>query len=123
MGNNPRELQSLIVDGSAFRALNTVKISSMMNGKEVTVAGAESEHGLVTAVRYDPKYYEVRISHGENGGRNLPHSHVVKDVRQIGNWIGGSQHVELPRTKDDGMKVAVLVQAGSGGRVLGAARI
>ncbi len=123
MGNNPGELQSLIVEGSALRALNTVRISPIMDGKEIAVVGAENEHGLVTVVRYDPKHYEVRISHGENGGRTLPHSHVVKDVRQIGNWTGGSQQFELPRTKDDGLKVAVLVQAGLGGRVLGAARI
>ena len=100
-----------------------VTVSSIMEGKEVAVVGAENEHGLVTVVRYDPKYYEVRISHGENGGRTLPHSHVVKDVRQIGYWTGGSQHFKIPRTRDDGLKVAVLVQAGSGGRVLGAARI
>ena len=123
MGNNARELQSLIVKGSAYRALNTVKVSPIMNGKAIAVVGAENEHGLVTIVRYDTKHYEVRISHGENGGRALPHSHVVKDVRQIGNWTGGSQQFELPRSKDDGLKVAVLVQAGLGGRVLGAARI
>ena len=122
MGNNPRELQSLIAGGSALRALTMMKISSSIDGK-VVVVGAENEHGLVTVVRYDPKHYEVRISHGENGGRTLPHSHVVKDVRQIGNWIGGSQQFELPRTEDDGLKVAVLVQAGLGGRILGAARI
>lgn len=123
MGNNARELQSLIVEGSAYRALNTVKVSPIMNGKAIAVVGAENEHGLVTIVQYDTKHYEVRISHGENGGRTLPHSHVVKDVRQIGNWTGGSQQFELPRSKDDGLKVAVLVQAGLGGRVLGAARI
>lgn len=94
-----------------------------MDGKEVAVVGAENEHGLITVVLFDPKHYEVRISHGENCGRTLPHSHVVKDVRQIGNWTGGSQQFELPRTKDDGLKAAVLVQAGLGGRVLGAARI
>ena len=122
MGNNPRELQSLILAGSAFRALNTVKISSIPNGK-VAVAGPESGHGIVTVVRYDSKHYEVRISHGENDGRTLPHSHVVKDIKQIGIWTGGSQHFELPDTEDDGLKVAILVQAGLGGRVLGAARI
>ena len=122
MGNNPRELQSLIADGSALRAFNTVKISSSMDGKAVVV-GAQNEHGLVTVVRYDPKHYAVRISHGENGGRTLPHKHVVKDLRQIGNWTGGSQQFELPRTEDNGLKVAVLVQAGLGGRILGAARI
>ena len=98
--------------------------SSSMGGK-VAVVGAENEHGLVTVVRYDLKHYEVRISYGENGGRTLPHSHVVKDIRQMGNGTGGSQQseLELPRTEDDGLKVAVLVQAGLGGRVLGAARI
>ena len=89
----------------------------------MAVAGAESGHGIVTLVRYDPNHYEVRISHGENGGRTLPHSHVVKDIEQIGNWTGGSQHFELPCTEDDGLDVAVLVQAGLGGRILGAARI
>ena len=122
MGNSPRELQALVVQGSAFRALNTVKVSSITNGK-VAVTGAENGHGIVTVVRYDPKHYEVRITHGENGGRTLPHSHVVKDIKPIGNWTGGSQHFELPRTEDDGLNVAVLVQAGSAGRILGAARI
>ena len=122
MGNNPKELQSLIVESSASRALNTVKVSSVTNGK-VAVAGAENGYGIVTVVRYDPKHYEVRISHGENGGQILPHSHVVKEIKQIGNWTGGSQQFELPRTEDDELNVAVLVQAGSGGRILGAARI
>ena len=99
-----------------------MKISAIANGK-VAVAGAENGHGIVTVVRYDPEHYEVRISHGENGGRTLPHSHVVKDIKKIGNWTGGSQPFELPHTEDDGLKVAVLVQAGLGGRVLGAARI
>ena len=123
MGNNPIELQSLIVEGSAFHALNTVKIFPIMDGKGIAVLGAENEHGLVTVVQFDPMHYEVRILHGENGGQILPHSHFVEDVRQIGHWTGGSQQFELPCTKDDGLKVAVLVQAGLGGRVLGAARI
>ena len=122
MGSNPKELQSLIVESSASRALNTVKVSFVTDGK-VAVAGAENGHGTVTIVRYDPKHYEVRISHGENGGQTLPHSHIVKEIKQIGNWTGGSQHFELPRTEDIGLNVAVLVQAGSGGRILGAARI
>ena len=123
MGNNARELQSLITKGNAFSITQTVDISSAMNGQGITVSGPENEQGVVVAVRYDPKHYEVPISHGENGGRTLPHGHVVKDVRQLGNWTGGSKDFELPHWDDDGLKVAVLVHAGLGGQVLGAARI
>lgn len=94
-----------------------------MSGEAITVSGPENEQGIVVAVRYDAKYYEVPILHGENGGRTLPHSHVVKDITQLGNWIGGFQDFEIPHWENNRLKVAVLVHAGLGGRLLGAVRV
>lgn len=113
------ELQSLITKGNASSTTQTVDISSAMNGQGIIVSGPENEQGFVVAMRYDPKHYEVPISHGENGGRTLPHGHVVKDVRQLGNWTGGSKDFELPHWDADGLKVAVLVHAGLGVKFLG----
>ncbi|KAL2043991.1 hypothetical protein N7G274_003511 [Stereocaulon virgatum] len=123
VGNNARDLQCLVAKGNAINSMQTVHIDSVMSGKAVTVSGPEQEQGIVVAVCYDAKHYEVPILHGENGGRSLPHSHVVKNITQLGNWRGGSQDFELPHWDNNRLKVAVLVHAGLGGRLLGAVRV
>ena len=102
--------------------MQTANISKR-NAGGITVSGPDDENGVVVVVLYDPNHYEVPISRGENGGRTLPHSHVVKDVKQIGKWTGGSQDFELPHLNNDGPNLAVLVHAGLGRPILGAARI
>ena len=79
---------------------------------------------MVTMVEYDPKMVDVPILRGENGGRTLPHSNIVKNVARIGSWNGGSQDFGLPQmSKEDGLKRAIIVSAGSGGAILGVIRI
>jgi hypothetical protein len=123
VGNNARDLQCLVARGITINSMQTVHIDSAMSGEAITVSGPENEQGIVVAVRYDAKHYEVAILHGENGGRSLPYSHVVKNITQLGNWIGGSQDFALPHWDNHRLKVAVLVHAGLGGRLLGAVRI
>jgi hypothetical protein len=108
---------SLIAKGTAsFSAITVV-----CDGR-VTVSGPESASGLVQLVRYDPRVQDVVIQHGENRGRTLPHKNVVTDVMFIGEWSGGEQTFELPTIKA-GEKAAILVQGGSGGVIIGAARL
>jgi hypothetical protein len=86
----------------------------------VTVGPAAEQQGEVVLVRYDPRLIQVPIQHGENGGRTLPHRNVVREVLPLGAWHGTRQSYVLPAATLDGLKTAILVQAGPGGRILAA---
>jgi hypothetical protein len=68
----------------------------------------------------------VRIGAGENGGRNLDYRNVVRDVRAVALWKGQPLSLDIPRT-DQSLpgydSVAVFVQEGAHGRVIGARMI
>jgi hypothetical protein len=64
---------------------------------------------------------KVAVSAGENTGRTLTYTNVVRDVRAVGIWSGHGVTLDLPRdTPQD--EFAVVVQQGGGyGRIVGAA--
>jgi hypothetical protein len=68
----------------------------------------------------------VSIGAGENEGRTITYRNVVRDIKAIGIWKGPAVSLDLPR--QDGTEaphdaVAVVVQQGGYGRMLGAAMI
>ncbi|QIE56410.1 DUF1223 domain-containing protein [Pikeienuella piscinae] len=64
----------------------------------------------------------VEIKKGENRGRDMVYHNVVKGWSDLGGWDGAPLSLRAPRpTGVDG--VAVLVQDGAGGPILGAARV
>ena len=122
MGNTPRDLQSLISKANALSTMRTVEIFCTRGGEKITVSGPVNEHGVVCVIRYDDRDHDVTITDGENNGRILRHSQIVKDVT-VHSWRGGSQSYNLRPLQKVGGKVAVLVHAGAGGPMIGAARI
>jgi len=68
----------------------------------------------------------VSIGTGENGGHTLTYHNVVRDVKAVGMWKGQSVTLDLPRNDSPSLphdSVAVVVQQGGYGRVIGAAQI
>lgn len=66
----------------------------------------------------------VHVGAGENQGRNLAYRNVVRDIRAVGLWKGQAISMDLPRDDAVGMThdaVAVIVQEGGYGRIIGAA--
>jgi hypothetical protein len=65
----------------------------------------------------------VRIGDGENGGHTVTYHNVVRGIRSVGTWKGEPVTLNLPRseTAPPHRGIAVLVQQGGYGRVLGAA--
>ena len=122
MGNTARDLQSLISKANGLSTTRTVEIFCARGGEKITVSGPGNERGVVYVIRYDDRDHEVTITHGENNGRTLRHSQIVKEVN-VHSWRGGSQSYSLRPLQKVGEKVAVLVQAGAGGPMIGAARI
>lgn len=72
--------------------------------------------------------HPVEIGRGENAGRSVSYANVVRHMTRLGVWDGAPAKFEVPA--DEVMRppanaVAVLVQAGNGGKpgaILGAAR-
>jgi len=94
-----------------------------VQGSTVAVAAAASvKPATVWLVGYDPRTVPVPIRAGENGGRTLPHRNIVRQLVSLGTWTGKAASYALPATPN-GLKRAVLVQAGTGGTIVAARRI
>ena len=92
-------------------------------------AGATPNRGTIWLVMYD-RSVSVPIERGENSGRTLIYSNVVRKLRPIAMWRGEAMSIDLPRSEMNQAKVArcaVLLQSekpgGLPGPILGAASI
>ena len=116
---------------------NTLRVSQLIDqadlsggpplsvaGSNLTVGAGDAPRGGadVWLIRYDPRTIQVAIRAGENGGRTIPHRDVVRQLIRIGRWSGTPQTIVLPGDAADGLKSAVLVQAGAGGPILAATK-
>ncbi|MBE0533333.1 MAG: DUF1223 domain-containing protein [Rhodospirillales bacterium] len=81
-----------------------------------------AETSTLWAISFDYAH-TTRIERGENGGRTLAYSNVVRDIRRIGSWRGEAAWVPLPMSELAAGRdaVALLVQADTSGAILGAA--
>lgn len=95
------------------------------DGRRVKIGkrdGEEMGQGDVLVVFYEIQPEDVKIWRGENRGETLPHRNVVRDMEAIGEWKGGEEEFGLPAGRK-GLEMAILVQAGRGGVIIGAARV
>ena len=92
---------------------------TLTGGKLEIAAAAASGPADVWLVRYDPNLVEVPVGRGENSGRTLPHTHVVHDLKNLGQWDGKALSLSVAEA-DTGLSTAVLVQLPNGGAILSA---
>jgi hypothetical protein len=116
VGSDLNELQRLI----AREQRNTDAASVTIASDHVAI-GAGNGSAQVWLVRYDPNVVQVAIARGENGGRTLPHKNVVKELVKLGEWTGQPRTYPVPQAVQNGLREAVLVQAGPGGAIIAAA--
>jgi hypothetical protein len=90
---------------------------SVASGPAGTQTGAE-----VWLVRYDPNIVQVPVTRGENSGVTLPHRNVVKQLVKLGDWRGAAADYVLPAASNPAWRDAILLQAGTGGPIIAAAR-
>ncbi len=81
--------------------------------------GAGRGEGQVILVGFDQRH-QTPIGRGENGGRTLTESNIVRSFRVVGRYSGAP--VQITERGGAGQEAAVIVQ-GADGRILGAARL
>ena len=95
-----------------------------VDGKRVRIAAGRADApATVWLVRYDPRVRNVSIGRGENSGRVLPHRNVVTGLRALGTWQGAAMVFEQPAYRDANERSAILIQQGTGGRIIAARRL
>jgi len=89
------------------------------SGKLSVRVGAGSGRGQILLIGYDPERTTV-VRRGENSGRTLRESNIVRSIQAIGNWTGAA--LTLEPAAPAGEQAAVIVQSPDGA-IVGAARI
>lgn len=85
------------------------------DGSGVTISiGAAAGSGTVWLVGYDSSH-TTSVGRGENGGRSLTESNIVRAIEPLGPWHG--EAMTLRHAAPAGERLAVLVQADDGGFV------
>jgi hypothetical protein len=95
-------------------------MSAVRKGNAITVSvGAGSGSAQVILVGYDAQHV-TQVGRGENGGRTLKESNIVRSFQPIGQWTG-KPAVFDPHVPT-GEETAVLLEAPDG-HIVGAARV
>ena len=107
-------------------ALKTARLTGgpavTLQAASVSISGAAPLRPAdIWLVRYDPNVVQVPIKRGENTGKTLPHRNVVRELTRLGAWSGGPHSYAVP-AGPAGLKTAILVQSGTGGPILAAAK-
>jgi hypothetical protein len=75
----------------------------------------------ITVVSYT-RLAQTRVTRGENAGRTLDQSSIVRSIHPLGTWNGAAERLslDLAVVPDGATDVAVLLQAPGPGAILGA---
>jgi hypothetical protein len=118
LGSNKPEVEKAIAANARAKGPEI----AITSGRVSIASGTVTKPATVWLVAYDPRTVQVPVRAGENGGRTLPHRNIVRQLVSLGAWTGKAASFATPASAN-GLKRAVLVQAGSGGPILAAARI
>jgi hypothetical protein len=95
-------------------------VTGIRKGNAITVTvGGGAGNARVVLVGYDAQHLTA-VGRGENSGRTLKESNIVRSFEPIGQWSGQPAVFNPPVPA--GEKAAVLLEAPDG-RIVGAARV
>ena len=104
--------------GRGGRTVATVALN-LRGGRVAIALGAGNGSARVLLVGFDPEH-RTAVGRGENGGRMLTESNIVRSIRPVGEWTGNA--LALDEEFPVGQDAAVLLEAPDGA-IVGAARL
>jgi hypothetical protein len=104
-----------------------IRLSQSGNIVQIHVPAGTAAEPATVWIAHTSSVRKVPITKGENSGRVMVYSNVVRDIASAGTWNGQALTLQVPvQPRDKGEAtdgVAAWVQLGSHGQVLGAAQI
>ena len=101
-------------------AVTAATISAVRTGDGVEIrVGNGRSQGRLVLVGFD-RQHQTSIGRGENRGRTLLESNIVRSVVSVSTWSGAPLRVTVPAP--DGEEAVVLLEA-EDGTIIGAARV
>ncbi len=99
-----------------------VAIATTKQTLHIAVGADDHADGSATIwlFRVQP-WARVAVGGGENSGRTLTYTNIVRDVRAVGMWSGRAVTLDLPRDYPHDQFAVVVQQGGGYGRIVGAA--
>lgn len=126
VGSRRDEVLALVDKARAEQNLARVTLSGDRKSLSVIIEGMEPKgEAVIRLVWYDSEQV-VHIQYGDNRGRSLRYTNVVRGSKIIGKWDGGKVvlPIDLELIKASGANcVAVIVQDGETGPILGAEKL
>lgn len=108
------------ISAAQSRARTAAAITLSRHGGRVGISlGDGSGSGRILLVGFDPEH-RTAVGRGENSGRTLTESNIVRSIRAVGEWNGAAMTLE--ENAPAGQDLAVLLEA-PGGAIVGAARL
>ena len=129
VGSDASQAERAISKSAGDPALAEVMLSAKTSDQlTIEVKGSLPANGARVMLAITEDNLSTKVSGGENGGHELHHAAVVRDLRQLGATKDGAFLREVPlKLKKDwkpgDLRVVVLVQDGDAGKILGAASI
>ena len=124
VGSNRSAVTEAIDEAAATAPTVVVTLEDAEGGRVLLSAGkAPAGNATVWLVTFDDGH-DTEVARGENRGRALHNSNVVRELTALGSWSGEARSIPLDfaTAKAEGRGgCAVIVQQGRGGPVLGAA--
>lgn len=121
-GNEREAIDKLLVRAARSK-VRPVPVRLGKDEDQVSVgAGRADGPADVWLIRYAPKPPPVKVKAGDNKGKSVVATNVVRELVKLGAWRGRAKRFDLPEPTAEGLKTVVVVQKPRGGPVLGFSR-
>ncbi|HRK19828.1 MAG TPA: DUF1223 domain-containing protein [Hyphomicrobiaceae bacterium] len=127
VGSNSAAIETELAKSLASSKPIWVPVVARREADTIVVDVSEQAHHAVAEatlwlVNFDHRI-TVEISRGENAGKSITYSNVVRDIAPVGVWTGTKTTLRLPISAAGDGKTssgAVILQRGGSGRIIGA---
>jgi hypothetical protein len=128
-GASAKDIDAALEASEATLAANRVPLRFSTNRGSILIeASAATEQSTIKEatiwLAVIQKTADVTIEQGENRGKTLSYTNVVREMTPVGTWTGQPMRIQLARSalmRPQLETVAVLLQQGKAGPIIGAA--